>query len=76
MELIIYPCIIFLIVFLIQLFFILEKNRKQDKIEKNKKYYFKFVLKIILTIIISVIIRIISFYLLGIYTLIGLRAGN
>ena len=35
MELIIYPCIIFLIVFLIQLFFILEKNRKQDKIEKK-----------------------------------------
>ena len=76
MELILYPCIIFLLCFLILLFFILEKNRKTDKTEKDQKYYFKFVFKIILALIVSVVIGIISFYSLGIYVLVGLRAGG
>ena len=76
MELILYPCIIFLLCFLTQLFFILEKKKKTSKTEKDQKYYLKIVLKIILALIVSVVIGIISFYLLGIYALVGLRAGH
>ena len=73
MQLILYPFIIFIVVFLIQVYFILRKNKNT---EKKRNDYLKLTIKIIVALIISGIIGISSFYILGIYVLAGLRAGH
>ncbi len=73
MQLILYPFIIFIVVFLIQVYFILRKNKNT---EKKRNDYLKLTIKIIVALIISGIIGILSFYILGIYVLAGLRAGH
>ena len=73
MQLILYPFIIFIVVFLIQVYFILRKNKNN---EKKRNDYLKLTIKIIVALIISGIIGILSFYILGIYVLAGLRAGH
>ncbi len=73
MQLILYPFIIFVCIFLTQLFFIIRNNKKSYK--ENKKHW-KIAIKIIAALIISIIIGILSFYILGIYVLIGLNEGR
>lgn len=73
MQLILYPFIIFLCVFLTQLFFIIRNNKR---LYKEDKKHWKFAVKIIITLIISIIVGILSFYILGIYVLIGLNEGR
>ena len=77
MQLILYPFIIFIGIFLIQLFFIIRKNTILYKnSEQMKKKHWKFVIKIIVALIISIIIGVLSFYILGLYVLIGLNEGR
>ena len=73
MQLILYPFIIFIVIFLIQVYFILRKNKNT---EKKRNDYLKLTIKIIVALIIAGIIGILSFYILGIYVLAGLRAGH
>lgn len=73
MQLILYPFIIVIVIFLIQVFFILRKNKNT---EKKRNDYLKLTIKIIVALIMSGIIGILSFYILGIYVLAGLRAGH
>ncbi len=77
MQLILYSFIIFVVIFLIQLFFIIRKNKIVYKdIEKKEKGHWKSIIKIIVALIISIIVGILSFYILGIYVLIGLNEGR
>ena len=77
MQLIIYPFIIFVGIFLIQLFFIIRKNKiVYNDIQKKHKKHWKLVIKILVALIISIIVGVLSFYILGIYILIGLNAGR
>lgn len=77
MQLIIYPFIVFVGIFLVQLFFIIRKNKiLYNDIQKKDKKYWKLVIKILVALIISIIVGVLSFYILGIYVLIGLNAGR
>ncbi len=68
MQLILYPLIIFLIVFLIQLVFILKKAKNSTNI--------KIAIKLLVALIISASIGIISFYGLGFAVLTSLQEGR
>lgn len=68
MQLILYPLIIFVIVFLVQLVFILKKAKNNINI--------KIALKLLVALIISAIIGIISFYGLGFVVLASLQEGR
>lgn len=68
-KLVLYPSIIFLITFLIQLFFIINKKNTEIK-------YWRIGVKIFVALIISIIIGILSFYIFGIYVLAGLNEGR
>ena len=77
MQLIIYPFIVCVGIFLIQLFFIIRKNKiVYNDIQKKDKKHRKLVIKILVALIISIIVGVLSFYILGIYVLIGLNAGR
>lgn len=77
MQLIIYPFIVCVGIFLIQLFFIIRKNKiVYNDIQKKDKKHLKLVIKILVALIISIIVGVLSFYILGIYVLIGLNAGR
>ena len=77
MQLIIYPFIVCVGIFLIQLFFIIRKNKiVYNDIQKKDKKNWKLVIKILVALIISIIVGVLSFYILGIYVLIGLNAGR
>ena len=81
MQLILYPLLVFMITFLIQLFFILyNKKRKNEEIyiniNKESRENIKFAIKMIVALIISVIIGIIFFYVFGILVLVGLNEGR
>ena len=77
MQLIIYPFIVCVGIFLIQLFFIIRKNKiVYNDIQKKDKKHWKLVIKILVSLIISIIVGVLSFYILGIYVLIGLNAGR
>ena len=77
MQLIIYPFIVCVGIFLIQLFFIIRKNKiVYNDIQKKDKKHWKLVIKILVASIISIIVGVLSFYILGIYVLIGLNAGR
>ena len=45
-------------------------------IQKKDKKHWKLVIKILVALIISIIVGVLSFYILGIYVLIGLNAGR
>lgn len=68
MQLILYPLIIFVIVFLVQLVFILKKAKNSTNI--------KLAIKLLVALIISAIIGIISFYGLGFAVLASLQEGR
>ena len=68
MQLILYPLIIFLIVFLVQLVFILKKAKNSTNI--------KIAIKLLVALIISASIGIISFYGLGFAVLTSLQEGR
>ncbi len=68
MQLILYPLIIFVIVFLVQLVFILKKAKNSTNI--------KIAIKLFVVLIISAIIGIISFYGLGFAVLASLQEGR
>ncbi len=68
MQLILYPLIIFIIVFLIQLVFILKKAKNSTNI--------KIAIKLLVALIISASIGIISFYGLGFAVLTSLQEGR
>lgn len=68
MQLILYPLIIFVIVFLVQLVFILKKAKNSTNI--------KIALKLFVALIISALIGIISFYGLGFAVLASLQEGR
>ncbi len=68
MQLILYPLIIFVIVFLVQLVFILKKAKNSTNI--------KIAIKLLVALIISAIIGIISFYELGFAVLVSLQEGR
>ncbi len=77
MQLIIYPFIVCVGIFLIQLFFMIRKNKiVYNDIQKKDKKHWKLVIKILVALIISIIVGVLSFYILGIYVLIGLNAGR
>lgn len=78
MQLILYPFIVFIIVFLLQIFFIMkkEKNRQIDARISKSIINFKFIIKIIVALILSAIMGIISFYLFGLLVLVGLNEGR
>ena len=77
MQLIIYPFIVCVGIFLIQLFFIIRKNKiVYNDIQKKDEKHWKLVIKILVALIISIIVGVLSFYILGIYVLIGLNAGR
>lgn len=60
-----------------QLFFIIRKNKiVYNDIQKKDKKHWKLVIKILVALIISIIVGVLSFYILGIYVLIGLNAGR
>lgn len=68
MQLILYPLIIFVIVFLVQLLFIIKKAKNNTSI--------KIVINLLIALIVSAIIGIISFYVFGLLVLVGLREGH
>ncbi len=68
MQLILYPLIIFVIVFLVQLVFILKKAKNSTNI--------KIAIKLFVALIISAIIGIILFYGLGFAVLVSLQEGR
>lgn len=68
MQLILYPLIIFVIIFLVQLVFILKKAKNSTNI--------KIALKLLRALIVSVIIGIIAFYGLGFAVLTSLQEGR
>lgn len=68
MQLILYPLIIFVIVFLVQLVFILKKAKDSINI--------KIALKLLVALIISATIGIILFYGLGFAILASLQVGR
>lgn len=68
MQLILYPLIIFVIVFLVQLVFILKKAKNSTNI--------KIAIKLLVALIISASIGIISFYGLGFAVLTSLQEGR
>ena len=68
MQLILYPLIIFVIVFLVQLVFILKKAKDSTNI--------KIAIKLLVALIISAIIGIISFYGLVFAVLASLQEGR
>lgn len=68
MQLILYPLIIFVIVFLVQLLFIIKKAENNTSI--------KIVINLLIALIVSAIIGIISFYVFGLLVLVGLREGH
>ena len=68
MQLILYPLIIFVIVFLVQLLFIIKKAKNSTNI--------KIAIKLFVVLIISAIIGIISFYGLGFAVLASLQEGR
>lgn len=77
MKLILYPFIICVGVFLIQLFLIIRNNKILYKdIEKKDKKHWKIVIRIIVALIISIFVGVLSFYILGIYVLMGLNVGR
>lgn len=77
MQLIIYPFIVRVGIFLIQLFFIIRKNKiVYNDIQKKDKKHWKLVIKILVSLIISIIVGVLSFYIFGICVLIGLNAGR
>ena len=71
MQLILYPFILFVIIFLLQIFFIIRKEKKN----KNKSNL-KIVIKILMALILAIIVAVIFFYALGIWALVGLREGH
>lgn len=79
MQLILYPLIIFMIAFLVQLIFIFKRGKNKSEnisiYEQNRKNM-KIIIKVLIALIISVIIGVISFYVLGIAVIAGLRAGH
>ncbi len=76
MQLIIYSFIVCVVIFLIQLFFIIRKNKiVYNDIQKKDKKHWKLVIKILVALIISIIVGVLSSYILLIYVLIGLNAG-
>lgn len=74
MQLIVYSLILFIIFFLLQVFFIIKKEKFINNI--NDKTYLHFSIKIVVSLIISLIIGIISFYIFGIFILLGLNEGR
>lgn len=68
MQLILYPLIIFVSIFLVQLLFIIKKAKNNTNI--------KIVVNLLIALIISAIIGIISFYVFGVLLLVGLREGH
>lgn len=68
MQLILYPLIIFVVVFLVQLVFILKKAKNSTNI--------KIAIKLLVALIISAIIGIIAFYGLGFAVLASLQEGR
>lgn len=58
-------------------FFHNKKNKiVYNDIQKKDKKHWKLVIKILVALIISIIVGVLSFYILGIYVLIGLNAGR
>ena len=47
-----------------------------NDIQKKDKKHWKLVIKILVALIISIIVGVLSFYISGIYVLIGLNAGR
>lgn len=68
MQLILYPLIIFVSAFLVQLFFIIKKAKNSTNI--------KIVIKLFVALLIATIIGIISFYGLGFAVLASLQEGR
>ena len=68
MQLILYPLIIFVSAFLVQLFFIIKKAKNSTNI--------KIVIKLFVALLIATIIGIISFYVLGFAVLASLQEGR
>lgn len=61
MQLIIYPFIVCVGIFLIQLFFIIRKNKiVYNDIQKKDKKHWKLVIKILVALIISIIVGVLS----------------
>ncbi len=68
MQLILYPLIIFVIVFLVQLLFIIKKAKNSTNI--------KIAIKLFVALLIAAIIGIITFYGLGFAVLASLQEGR
>lgn len=68
MQLILYPLIIFVIVFLVQLLFIIKKAKNSTNI--------KIAIKLFVALLIAAIIGIISFYGFGFAVLASLQEGR
>jgi len=68
MQLILYPLIIFVIVFLVQLIFIIKKEKNSTNI--------KIAIKLFVALLIATIIGIIAFYGLGFAVLASLQEGR